>query len=250
MPNIQIKSSVCYYDAVINDIASYLIYPNNKIKRSQYTSKQLLNHIFSENSKVDLSHIFTNFTREMVQITPEANQYSPPHKGYSLSNQFIAGHLLLAMIRMSISGITPSLNKAYYFYLEITQKDHLNWGKKQKKIRQLEQVWSEYKSIAHLALVVGGLGNTQDIEHYPTFLSALYRTQKLYLDIIEQNQNFDFQIWQLPFLDQLKWNQYSKEYPSIFIRKFMRTAVFEKLNEQEQNIMYEYSRAYIKKGGA
>lgn len=246
---MQINNSVNFYDAISGRLGSYLLYPNDKGKRAGYYSKLLLDNIY-ENKMLDLPKIFVEHSQVMAEISPLANQYRSPNKGYSLRPCYIAGHLLLAMIRMKISGIDPSLQKAYYFYMEITQKDPMNWGIEKSGIRQIEQVWSEFKSIAHLGLVIGKLGNTQNVKDYPVFLSSIYRVQKLYLDIIKESEYLNFEIWEFPFLDQLTWKKNNKVYPPSFIMSFYKTLVFDKLNSDELNIMHEYSKAYFKRGGA
>ncbi|WP_312308315.1 hypothetical protein [Acinetobacter variabilis] len=247
---MQMFSSVCFYNAVSSRIASYLIYPSDATKRNQYYSKQILEGVFDESKDINLAKIFKDHAEVMALITPLAHQYRSPNKGYILKPAFVAGHLLLAMIRMKISGIEPSLQKAYYFYLEITQKDPENWGVERVGIRQIEQAWSEFKSVAHIGLVVGKLGVTQYVDQYPVFLSSIYRVQKLYLDIISSSDYLDFEIWEMPFLDQLTWQKNSTVYSPRFIENLKRTMVFDKLNEDELNIMLKYSKTYFKRGSA
>lgn len=247
---MQMFSSVCFYNAVSSRIASYLIYPNDTAKRNQYYSKQILDGVFDESKNINLAQIFKDHAEVMAKITSLAHQYRSPNNGYILKPAFVAGHLLLAMIRMKISGIEPSLQKAYYFYLETTQKDPANWGIERIGIRQIEQAWSEYKNIAHIGLVAGKLGVTQHVDQYPIFLSSIYRVQKLYLDIINNSDHLNFEIWEMPFLDRLTWQRNNKIYPSGFITTFHKSLIFDKLNSDELNIMHEYSKTYFKRGGA
>ena len=104
--------------------------------------------------------------------------------------------------------------------------------------------------MAHIGLVVGKLGVTQYVDQYPVFLSSIYRVQKLYLDIISSSDYLDFEIWEMPFLDQLTWQKNSTVYSPRFIENLKRTMVFDKLNEDELNIMLKYSKTYFKRGGA
>lgn len=246
---MQITNSLTYYEAIIGRLASYLLYPNDKSKRGGYYSKLFLDHMH-EKKESNLHEVYEKFPKVMAELVQFSHNYHSPKKGYSLNHHMIVGQILLAMIRMKVSGIEPSLHKAYYFFCEIVAQDPQNFGIPKKGLRQLEQAWEKYKSVAHISLVIGMLGNTQDIAKYPLLLSSLYRTQKLYLDIIKNSPHLNFEIWEFPSLGELTWDKDNKNYPLSFIKGFNQSIVFEALNEHEKNIMLKYSKGYFNKGGA
>lgn len=231
---IEFKCTLSNHEAIINRIEAYLKYPKDAQQREALDAKFVLDNLLKNKSMLEKSA--SNNIRNFIELVDLAQKYVPPHKGkYVFRELALVGHFLSAMIRMEISGIEPSLKKAYKFYEEIDCKHPDNMGLPKAKRRQLEQAWEKYQSVAHIALVFGA---SRDIEiQYPALISSLYSVQHLYLKIINKSKFLDVTIWELPNLDNLVWSRNQVKPPLIFIRGFLNFLDFKKLNEDEIKIL-------------
>lgn len=118
---IPIKS-LSLYKTVINLITIYMLHPKDEIKRQEMFSYYTMTDITKNASSVELTYLYTIHPSNLALITPSSLAYKKPNKGYSFDKHSIAADLLILMLRMQISGITPSLRKAIYAYLTLSNK--------------------------------------------------------------------------------------------------------------------------------
>ncbi|MGQ4612500.1 hypothetical protein ACUIJ1_06190 [Acinetobacter junii] len=233
---MNLKYPLKNYEAIEMVLQSYLEYPTDEVGREQYFSNRMLNFIYERNSN-DLSRIFAEHSNSMAKLSLSDRAYKPPRNGYKFHHAYIAAQCLLAMIRMKVSGIEPSLLKAQFFYEQYIQQGM----SKKVEDRTVKTAWTEYRSVAHLALVGGVFGECTP-QKYPHFLATLYVVQKKYLEIIKDNKYQDFDIWEIPPLNKLYWNREQITPPKEFLEKYNSFITFEPFNEKELEIFKIYSK--------
>ena len=232
---INLRFPLKNYEVIFMALESYLKYPTNEDIREQFFSKSMFSFIHEHNSN-DLGRIFTDQGAIMAKLSISDRAYKPPRNGYKFHHAYIAAQCLLTMIRMKVSGIEPTVLKAQFFYEQYIQQTM------QKKVeeRTIKTAWTDYKRVAHIALV-GGLLEECTLQKYPHFLATLYVVQKKYLEIIKDNQYQDFDIWEIPPLSDLYWDRDQITPPKEFLERYNSLVIFEPFNEEELKIFRMYS---------
>lgn len=239
---IELKYPLKNYEVISYALDAYLKYPNKEDERDKYFAHLMADFIFKSQN---LSNILHEHSQAASVLLPLSHDYKSPPKGYRFLHASIAGHVLLAMIRMKISNIEPTVLKASYLYIESVQNDPNNIDKKKKNKRQIKEAWSNFKSVAHITLVAGAFGDNIPMQQYPSFLASLYCVQKIYLDILEKNKSLDVDIWKLPNLDKLYWDSNEITPPKEFMQRFNNVLTFDALSKEEETLLSKYSNSYF-----
>ncbi|MQW93384.1 hypothetical protein GFH30_04940 [Acinetobacter wanghuae] len=237
-------STLSMYEVVTEIIVIYMTYPEDKIKRDQAFARFLTSWI-NNNSEIDerASHI-TKFAREYAVLFPLAQNYKDPNKGYSFNKLAIVANLLITLFRLDVSNVSVSMYSAYGFTLAMDKKNKL--GKTKISERRLKEYWMEYRSVAHIAMFFLLHGrNEVTQEEYPKFISSLYILQEKYKKIISKNNNFSYEIWELPSLSDLNWSLGSREIPQSFYSKMIKSIEIQPFNEKEL-LFLEDSKKFVR----
>ncbi len=236
--------SLSMYEVVTEVIVTYMTYPEDKIKRDQAFARFLTSWIYS-NSEIDerASHI-ANFARDYAVLLPLAQNYKDPNKGYSFNKLAIVANLLITLFRLDASNVSVSMYSAYGFTLAINEKEGL--VKNKINIRRLKEYWAEYRSVAHIALFFFLHGKSEvTLKEYPKFISYLYIFQDRYKKLISENSHFDYEIWELPDIKDLKWSEETKEIPKVFYQEMNQMVAFRPFDEKEL-LFFKNSKKYIR----
>lgn len=243
---IPIKS-VSLYKTVINLITVYMLHPNDEKERQEMFSYYVMTDIINYASLIELSHFYKMNPGNLALISPSSLAYKKPNKGYSFHKLSIAADLLVLMLRMQKSGITPSLRKAIYAYLMLIDENgkKLSQDKINSKFRAIKAIWAEYRTVAHIAYVMKMMNGVFTIANYPLFLSLLYSLQGHYLELIKANEYLDFDIWILGNIESLDWCESEKEHPQSFLKRMNKGFVFEILDKNERAIVDGYKHDFF-----
>jgi hypothetical protein len=131
------------------DITAYMLFPNDNDLRESYLALKLAEYklFCAEEDEIDSVPI------EILEgLLSNRNQYKPHNSESNVLYGSIAGHILLNLLKLDVSGEGASVNKAIYLGAGyFADAENAAGGKiASSNERNIRRAWSSHKSVANL----------------------------------------------------------------------------------------------------